>query len=76
MTQAHVQIGSTDLRMYQPQVLKQEVVVVALAHWEVGQEPPLPDHLYPQQRHQCQELRILGTRSIGCIGPFGSPATL
>ena len=73
MTQAHVQIGSTDLRMYRPQVLKQEAVVAALAHW-VGQEPPV--HQPPQQRYQCQELRIPGTRSTGCIAPFGSLATL
>ena len=32
MAQAHVQIGSTDMRMYRLQVLKQEAVVVALAH--------------------------------------------
>ena len=76
MRQAHVQIGSTDLRMYRPQGLKQEVVVVALAHWEVGQELPVPVHQPPQPRYQCRELRIPGTRSIGCIGPFGSPATL
>ena len=76
MTQAHVQIGSTDLRMYRPQVLKQEAVVVALALWEVGQEPPLQVHQPPQQMYQRQELGIPGTRSIGCIAPFGSLATL
>lgn len=76
MAQAHVQIGSTDMRMYRPQVLKQEAVVVALAHWEAGQEPPLLAHQAPQQRYQCQELCILGMSSIGCIVPFGLLATL
>lgn len=52
MAQAHVQIGSTDMRMYRPQVLKQEAVVVALAHWEVGQESPPLAH-QQQQRYQC-----------------------
>jgi hypothetical protein len=64
------------MRMYRPQVLKQEAVVVALAHWEVEQEPPLLAHQPPQQGYQGQDLCILGMRSIGCIVPFGLLATL
>jgi len=50
--------------------------VVALAHWEAGQEPPVPVHQPPQQRYRRQDLCIPGTRSIGYIAPFGPPATL
>lgn len=75
MAQAHVQIGSTDMRMYRPQVLKQEAVVVALAHWEAEQESPLLVQ-QQQQRYQCQELCILGMSSIDCIVPFDLLATL
>jgi hypothetical protein len=76
MAQAHVQIGSTDMRMYRSRVLKQEAVVVALAHWEAGQEPPLLVHQPQQQRYQRQELCILGMSSTGYIVPFGLLATL
>ena len=69
MAEAYVQIGSTDMRMYQPQGLTQEAVVVA-PHWEAQEPPP------PRERYRCQGLCTPGKRSIGCIVPFGLPATL